>query len=194
MTKKVLILSLVLLVVLSMAGCGKKNESAQEPSDDFTFTPSPTSTPEPIPGVLYLDEPVAAPELPDLENHIPAEPIVDNDISDVNVTEIESIESTTTPGPESTSAPIATPGPASDLTPDVTPDSDNSSSGHIPNSTAYEQYNNMSGSEQLAFIESFESVEAFVNWYNAAEADYNAQMDPIEITGGVIDLGELADN
>ena len=56
----------------------------------------------------------------------------------------------------------------------------------IEGETSFEQYNAMSGAEQAAFMESFDSVEAFFEWYNAAKADYEASAKKIEITGNEI--------
>ena len=58
--------------------------------------------------------------------------------------------------------------------------------------TEYEWYNSLSGDEQMAFMESFESVPAFFDWYNAAKAEYDALHPEIEIDDNVIDLGDLA--
>ena len=54
----------------------------------------------------------------------------------------------------------------------------------------YVAYNAMSADEQLAFINSFESIDAFFVWYNAAKEEYNNNL--IEIDGSTpIDLGEI---
>ena len=60
----------------------------------------------------------------------------------------------------------------------------------VKDEVTYEDYHNMSGDEQAAFINTFESYEAFFAWYNAAEQEYRDQM--IEIDGSTpIDLGGL---
>lgn len=57
--------------------------------------------------------------------------------------------------------------------------------------TEYEKYNAMSGEEQEAFIDSFESIQAFMDWYNAAKAEYDALHPGIDIGDGNIDAGDL---
>lgn len=52
----------------------------------------------------------------------------------------------------------------------------------------YEKYHAMSGDEQAAFINSFDSYEAFFEWYNAAEDKYKEDMIPID-GSTPIDLG-----
>ena len=59
------------------------------------------------------------------------------------------------------------------------------------NVTGYEWYNNLSGDEQMAFMESFDSIAAFFDWYNAEKAEYERQNPNIEIGDGNIDLGDL---
>ncbi|MBR4109313.1 MAG: hypothetical protein IKK41_03215 [Oscillospiraceae bacterium] len=54
----------------------------------------------------------------------------------------------------------------------------------------YVVYNAMSADEQLAFINSFESIDAFFVWYNTAKEEYNNNL--IEIDGSTpIDLEEV---
>ncbi len=61
-----------------------------------------------------------------------------------------------------------------------------------PEDYTYEEYNAMTGDEQMAHLQRFESMEAFFAWYNAAKAEYEANQDYIEIPDdGVIDLEEI---
>ena len=55
----------------------------------------------------------------------------------------------------------------------------------------YEEYWAMSGKEQQAYYESFDSVEDFFAWYNTAKAEYEAANPGIDAGDGEIDLGEL---
>ena len=55
----------------------------------------------------------------------------------------------------------------------------------------YEKYNAMSGDDQMAFFNTFDSVEAFMDWYNAAKEKYEAEHPAIEIEGGEIDLDAI---
>lgn len=90
----------------------------------------------------------------------------------------------TTPATEPTE--ITTPPTEPDSTEDPTTPSTDDSNSSI---TDYEAYHNMSGEEQKAFIDSFESIEAFFVWYNAAKAEYEAQNPGIDVGDGEIDLG-----
>ena len=60
------------------------------------------------------------------------------------------------------------------------------------NLSAFEQYENMSAAQQREFMESFDSVEAFFDWYNKAKDEHNAQNPDVEIGNGVVDLDKLS--
>ena len=61
--------------------------------------------------------------------------------------------------------------------------------------SSYESYIAMSGEQQEAFINQFASVAEFVQWYNAAKAEYDAAHPDIEIGGDtVIDGSQLGKN
>ena len=55
----------------------------------------------------------------------------------------------------------------------------------------YEEFWAMSGKEQQAYYESFDSVDDFFAWYNAAKAEHEAAHPGIDAGDGEIDLGEL---
>lgn len=57
--------------------------------------------------------------------------------------------------------------------------------------TEYERFQNMSPSEQQAYMDSFPSIEAFFEWYNAAKAAYEAANPPIEVGDETIDIGDI---
>lgn len=56
--------------------------------------------------------------------------------------------------------------------------------------TTYEEYMAMTPEQQQDFFESFPSVQAFMEWYNDAKAEYEASKDGIIIDGGDIDIGD----
>lgn len=60
------------------------------------------------------------------------------------------------------------------------------------NLSAYEQYENMSAAQQREFMESFDSVDAFFDWYNKAKDEHDAQHPDIEIGNGAVDLDKLS--
>lgn len=51
-----------------------------------------------------------------------------------------------------------------------------------PDKLTYQEYIALDGKVQQAFMESFDSVEAFVEWYNAAQKAYLDSLQ--EITAG----------
>ena len=55
-----------------------------------------------------------------------------------------------------------------------------------PASILYEEYRDMSASEQKAYFESFSSTIAFFEWFNAAKKDYADRNPGIEIDTGVV--------
>lgn len=60
-----------------------------------------------------------------------------------------------------------------------------------PASMDYAKFQAMSPAEQQAFVESFESIDAFFEWYNAAKEAYEAANPPIDIGSGNIDLDDI---
>ncbi len=54
----------------------------------------------------------------------------------------------------------------------------------------YEEYIAMSGEDQTRFINSFPSVDAFLDWVTAAREEYEASKDKTPLgPGGIIDVG-----
>lgn len=110
----------------------------------------------------------------------------------------------TTPGATTPTTQPTTPGMTTEpTTPATTPGATEPTDGPIvpnvptdPDTTVpekeemgYLSYHNMSGAEQAAFINSFPSIEAFFDWYNAAKEAY--ENDMIEIDGSTpIDAGQ----
>lgn len=112
------------------------------------------------------------------------EATVENDSSETVETsgqESEDTSETSNPTTEPTSA-IAT-----------TPTAGSSTTVPEPGSLSYEQFMNMSASDQQAYALAFPSVGDYVTWFNAEKEKYeseNENKNVIEITGP-IDLGEL---
>ncbi len=61
--------------------------------------------------------------------------------------------------------------------------SSSSASGKEDYGMTLEEYNSMSPKDQQAYFESFDSVEDYWAWYDAAKADYDAKMDGTHIEG-----------
>lgn len=55
----------------------------------------------------------------------------------------------------------------------------------------YEEYIAMSGAEQQKYLESFDSIEAFFAWYNAAKEKYDKENPSIEIGDGSINMEDI---
>ena len=187
MYKRILVVLVVSVILLMMAGCNKNvspdaNESVNS-TDNIAETIEETIE-ETLPGVVsvedVIDDPRGAAEAQD-EMHkdpesteAPAEPGKDTEKVPASATE-----------PDETTEPTQ-----SETTP-TQPAEEEQKSPDNSGLTDYERYNTMSGEEQMAFIESFGSIEAFVEWYNAAKAEYEAANPDIEIGDGIIDAGDL---
>jgi len=50
----------------------------------------------------------------------------------------------------------------------------------------------MTGKQQQAHLESFDSINDFFAWYNKAKKEYEENRETIDIGNGTIDLGEIA--
>lgn len=177
---------LVLVVILASTSCQKESASTNETFE--TAQSLETTIPETMgPGVAYneLGEPEfntteaqaeTKAEEEDDETTEPEETESDEtEPEETNPSETEPVETK----PEETTAPVTE--PETEPQPTAKPMTD------------YERYLNMSGDEQTAFIESFDSVEAFFAWLNNAKAEHEAANPDIPIGDGSIDLGELAD-
>ena len=57
--------------------------------------------------------------------------------------------------------------------------------------SAYKAYMDMSADEQAAFIASFDSIDAFMDWFNKAKAEYDSTEGSIDIGSGSIDLEDI---
>jgi len=55
----------------------------------------------------------------------------------------------------------------------------------------YETYINLSAKEQKAYRETFESLAAFFEWYNAGKKEYEEQKPNVDIGNGTIDLEDI---
>lgn len=99
--------------------------------------------------------------------------------------------------PESPEEPESTTPPATQPPATEAPDPEEPTQGGGNNSgtttmTEYEKYHAMSPSEQQAFMESFESIDAFFVWYENAKAAHDAAKPPIDVGDGSIDLDNIA--
>ena len=174
MNKKILIIALIALLLLT-AGCRKAEVTPTEPSVATPTEPSETLGP----GVGIVEDGVVMEE--EEEPTAPAE-------TEPEATEPESEKETTPKAtePEKETDPTEAPGGS-----ETTPAETQPSGGNATASSAYDDYMNMSAAEQEAFIESFESLDAFMAWFNQAKAEHNANDNSIEVGSGTIDLEQI---
>lgn len=92
-----------------------------------------------------------------------------------------------------------------DILPETTEESikDNSDSGNSDKNQVYQEigpnlamtyleYEAMSGEEQMLYYYSFANADAFMEWYDAAKAEYEAENEVIYIgADGVVDIGSI---
>lgn len=63
-----------------------------------------------------------------------------------------------------------------------------------PGEMDYETFQSMAPSRQRTYQESFESIDAFYDWYEAAKAAYDQAHAPIEIVDGVVDMSKIIED
>ena len=55
----------------------------------------------------------------------------------------------------------------------------------------YEEFWDLSGKEQQEYYDTFDNVDDFFAWYNAAKAKFEAEHPGVDAGDGEIDLGDL---
>ena len=163
--KKLIVLLLALLILL--VGCKSKDNTATNVTEAPVVATEATAPAETMHPAL-TDNPF------------------DDNWTDPVETEAPTEEPKETEAPKTTEPPKATEEPTQPpTTPTVAPES---------SKMDYDKYMSMSAQEQSDYMNSFESVDAFFDWYNAAKAEHDAQNNDIEIGNGSFDLGELEGN
>lgn len=68
----------------------------------------------------------------------------------------------------------------------------------VPETTApgndrseYESFQNMDPDAQQKYMDSFDSIDAFFDWYNSAREEHEQKFPDIEISDGTVDMGEI---
>ena len=175
--KKKQFVCMIAVLLLILAGCGKQNveeSTTAAPETTVEVAAEPTVTEESIPGVedsIFDDE---------------TEPTVEETQPQTEATEpAETTKPTEAPKPSETTPPTEAPQPSETTPPTETPQPETK-----PQSE-YETFQNMSAADQQAHMESFDSMDAFFDWYNNAKAEYEAANPPIDIGNGSIDMGDL---
>lgn len=167
--KLITIVAVMAVILLACTGlCGCMNNAKNENVTDVPSVSAPAEEP-------------ASTEAPAETQNAPADSAAEPETQQTEAVDNE--ETTTQPAeeteqPDETTATEQPTEPATDAPVTVLSD--------------YQRYHNMTGEEQQAFIDNFESIEAFFEWYNAAKAEHEKMNPSTEIGGGNIDLGDLA--
>ena len=189
--KKLLAVMMVFALLLALNACGKKNTEQTETNAPETEAPA-ILVPEENAGVDATEkneETEAATEATEADT-----PVVDNPFGEVEGEDTPTQPAATEPKPtekhDNDKKPQETK-PAGDKNPtDSTKPTEKPGSGDS-DAVTYEEYMQMTATEQRDYMESFESVDAFFAWYNAAKAEYDAQNPDIEVGNGSIDMGDI---
>lgn len=210
MNKKSLFLMIIVALVLLLAitGCGKK-QTEQKETEDFAETTEQSQENEVIIGEGVISGVEVEEEEPvEVDKGFAAYEDPDPTASTKPSVEKPSTPSTQKPTTPSTQKPTTPVKPSTPTTPNqnapTTPtqpeapaatEPEYSAGVGVPDEgvvTEYDEYMNMSADEQQAFIESFESMEAFMTWFNKAQEEENASDNSIEIGSGVIDMTQIS--
>ena len=164
MTKRLIALLLAALMILC-AGCkGKQTNDATalaETQPGTTEAPVPTETLHPA----LADNP--------FDDADYTEPAAETEEATEAVEETEAATEAATEPAKETEAPTE---------PEATEDD-----GEM----TYEKFMAMDAAGQQAFINSFPSMDAFFEWFNAAKEAYEASRNEVEIGDGSFDIGDL---
>lgn len=174
----------LLLALLALTACGKKQDMTTEATVSQESQPH-LETRETLPeGLAYRDEVdalLAAIEETASETTTSAETMANNfgksDTLKQDTSKSDSSKAENTVPTES-KAEVNTP-------------------TEVPMQTScgceYERFSAMSPEEQEAYAENFASVKEFVEWCNAAQAEHNAHSNIITVEGGTLELSDYID-
>lgn len=188
MNKKLVVLLLVAIMLLAV-GCKNDADTREttEPSQPLETETTPVIPDETIPGVEMLDEPLNSPfdetedtEQETTENNSAAD---NTGSADGSNNSGSGTEKPSQSGDETAAEPKPT-------EPKPTEPGATEPEGGITY-VSYEEYNNMTPAEQVAYYNQFPSIEAFVQWYNEAKAEYDKEHGAIDVGDGDIDLGDI---
>lgn len=175
MNKKIVILLMVVVLISTLIGCGKK------PEEPETVATESTEIVETMVEETEVYVPGAAKNIlseEDFEEVTTTEETQPSNAAATEATDPESKE-------EDKQAEATDPSSPSEEGIQETTEATTPVTEEL---TEYEKYHAMSGAEQKAFTDSFGSMEAFFEWYNAARAEYEGKNAEIP-EDGVIELG-----
>ena len=173
MNRKTFVFALSLVAIIMMASCAvKEPEQTDQLIADTSSVTEPTEAPEPTKNNGVIS---GAPSVSDEES---------NEYETQPETQPESQpESETEASEPAEDLPQATEGENQDA-----PESPTEATGVT---TSYQEYMNMSADQQEAFISTFESMDAFMVWFNNAKAEYDSTDGAIDVGSGSVDLGTI---
>ena len=176
MNKKILIGVLIVVLALILAFCAIPRHDSTEPTQGSTKPISaPTAAPTVAPTEYTLPKGEGVEEIPDeiSESTNPTE-------SSAQPTEGKDNPAETEPVSDKETEPAETTAPT---------EPDDSGSEYC--NCAYAQYLAMSPSGQQAYMDSFDSPMAFIEWCRAAEKEHNDHDTSIKVEGGDLDVGDF---
>lgn len=184
MNKKWMALLLAAIMLLA-AGCKKDGAAGEttEPTQPVQTETDPVIADEPISGVEVLDQPL---NNPFEETGEAGQEAAENTGAPEDTVGNNGGSGAEKPDQSGDGAAAET-GPAE---PKPTESGTTEPEGGI-SYVSYEEYNNMTPAEQLAYYNQFPSMEAFVQWYNEAKAEYDREHGAIDVGDGDIDLGDI---
>lgn len=171
--KKLLCACLTLVLVCTLAACctGGGESTAPVPSEQGQ-TPVETVPTASIPDVVEVEEWTE----PEQSQPMTTEPIRESD-------EEPAADGDSASAEENTTVPTETTEPKTDGEHEV--ESTEPQAGAL----SYAEYMAMTPAEQQAYYESFPTLEEFIAWHNAAQAEYEEAHD-IPVVTGPIDIGD----
>ena len=169
--KKLLCACLTLVLVCTLAACrtGGGETTAPAPSEQ---------------GQTSIETVPSSPDVVDVEEWIEPEQTQPMTTEPIR----ESDEEPATDG-DSVSAEENTTVPTENTEPKTEGEHEVGSTEPQAGALSYEEYMAMSPAEQQAYYERFSSLEEFIAWHNAAQAEYEAEHD-IPVVTGPIDIGD----
>ena len=163
------------MALVLLAGCHEKEAESTTLPAQTAATAEPTETTEAkIPG---LEDSIFTEDVPE-QTQQPTEETVPSQENGASSDGLNSGGLQDPPESENPESP-EDPGTTEPETPDVTAPVD------------YERFQAMTPAQQQAYMESFDSMDAFFDWYEKAKAEYEAANPPIYIEDGSIDLDDV---
>lgn len=204
--KKRIFVCLMLAALLALSGC-RKDTRETTPSEEGSLPPETTEVQSgPVQDSIFDDEgnvtgqtQPAGEENEDKDSTQPTEDKDDKDSTQPTEDKDKNPTEATRPGenPPDSDGPVDPPAPddpdpTSPATKDPEPTGNPGNNDTVevpdPEDVDYREFMDMTPAEQQAFMESFESIEAFFEWYEAAKAKYEEENPPIDVGDGNVTL------